>query len=1248
MHYNKARIEAVVLTILLLGAVLLVPVSSIEDDLENTVSETRRSIYRESDDEKVELDPFWLDRKYLVDPDPAPLNRDNNDDAGHKEDAGDKIASSEEIFPGEIIDDTPGRGRNGELSSTDDEDWYDFSVCVGQEIHITMTPPSGFDFDIGLWDDTEVELATSTNSGDASESIIYTSTYSGQYYFRIHYISGSGVGRYSFDVTIVNQNDAGLGIDAGDTFATATLLSSEGEYFGYLDMDDAYDWYKFYVDSGKGIHFYLEMKDFAYLSDFDISLYNPSGELVHEERYYYDDELFYPADTSGEWRIKIDIFPGWVEIPQPTEWKYYTYGSGPYRLEFIIEDDAPAPPAPIPQPQITPLSKTFTITNDANSNNDEYGYLASIPACNYLEDGDRYLSPIVYTGDNTPTNYYGTEEDRGDVDDTTNYLLEDWNNFLNSNSKIALEYNVPTDPVEAAAEIATTFWDSSDLAVVAVDGSDFEDEVKTVLDKTTTLKRNVEEKEIYSDDPDMAGEFGYLMFLGPKWCAINVSAYDVTVSGSDEFAAFLKQVFPHHITQAGDWWPTPYDGTGDAFDIYYPVTQWGFWSVGSSLSTNHYDRIKITKYEGDRHKIKIGSGNADSVLKVTITTDSPSDLLVFLVDPKGHIRAPDIPKWNGPVLDIHEWYGFENPPENPWRVWNPGLHTEFSAEVLHPEKGRWTAIVVPRNSEGSEKIKYTIKGELRKINPDRADAAVSAANAAVIASLEHAPLLYVNKDNIPAETSNAFSTLGVNKVIFVERNNIGQDVVNSLPTKEADLTDMQGIINHIKAYEASENYITITSIKTGDGYFAPTAMLAAYHGSPVLRIGDAPGNPAGVADVIETWRLWEGDYYHGSRAPGHLPVAEEPIDINWIQLLYKMFRFLMSEDPRFLPTFGLDAKRYWNEELHDGIHDWIDSYGLDIEGEQDGYCFVAPRDDIYLPAHSVMMGNNSYAGHIPGMTPAYISAVINRNVLYPALIFANENRDVTTTMMMNFPDGGAWRTNDKVSHNSYSSRVLKNVFNSHMRTYEGHCVWDAHLERMNEGASVFYYSGHGTGGSGQSAQYIQTDHCNYPEQEWWDAWRGYRYDNWDMPRKNGRVWYNPEPPILYDIIHYDHVDGSYGNLKSNAVFYMSCSTQDGFGPMVFLDHGAVLNYGNAGSGLCPQADLQDDWFFEDAMVYGTPVGPAFAKTVWLHYRDFTTGDPTSMYGPSSLEPITTVQCIYGDPNLILYSPDWTAPIPIDG
>ena len=41
---------------------------------------------------------------------------------------------------------------------------------------------------------------------------------------RIHYISGSGEGQYSFDVVLNGQNDAGTGDDAGDNFADATSI----------------------------------------------------------------------------------------------------------------------------------------------------------------------------------------------------------------------------------------------------------------------------------------------------------------------------------------------------------------------------------------------------------------------------------------------------------------------------------------------------------------------------------------------------------------------------------------------------------------------------------------------------------------------------------------------------------------------------------------------------------------------------------------------------------------------------------------------------------------------------------------------------------------------------------------------------------------------------------------------------------------------------------------------------------------
>jgi hypothetical protein len=520
----------------------------------------------------------------------------------------------------------------------------------------------------------------------------------------------------------------------------------------------------------------------------------------------------------------------------------------------------------------------------------------------------------------------------------------------------------------------------------------------------------------------------------------------------------------------------------------------------------------------------------------------------------------------------------------------------------------------------------------------------------VIASLNHLPLLYVTKNSVPAATTDAFTKLGVTQVIFVERNNIGSAVRASLPIESGkDLTTMQAIVDEIKSSSASENYITVTSLKTGDGFFAPAAMLAAYHGSPVIRVEDAPdGDPAAIAERDQALQRWGGDYYHGSRSNMHMPQASAPVDQNRFKLMITLLKFLLGRiNVSELPPVGLDAKRYWNEEMFNFFHNYIVSLGLDRDG-QEGYAIVAPRSDINMELHSALMGNNSYAGDIPGTTPAYSNDIIVRDILYPALIFANPGRNVTTSTLMNYPEGLTFRLNDKKGHTAYSSQTVKNTFSSHLRTYDGHTFWEAYIKRMNDGASVYYYSGHGTGGSGMSSMYEQTSYSTYPDQIWWDSWRGYMYDNWKMPRDCvGLIWFNPEPPNLYDLIHYKWVDQQLPNLHSQAIFYMSCTTGDGDCPLVYLDHGSVFWYGNANTGLCPEADIGDDAVFQETMVDGTSIGVAWSHQVWLHYRDFTTSSNASMYGPSTLNPVTSIQVIYGDPALIVYSPEWTSPIPVN-
>jgi hypothetical protein len=107
--------------------------------------------------------------------------------------------------------------------------------------------------------------------------------------------------------------------------------------------------------------------------------------------------------------------------------------------------------------------------------------------------------------------------------------------------------------------------------------------------------------------------------------------------------------------------------------------------------------------------------------------------------------------------------------------------------------------------------------------------------------------------------------------------------------------------------------------------------------------------------------------------------------------------------------------------------------------------------------------------------------------------------------------------------------------------------------------------------------------------------------------------------------------------------------------MIYLEHGSVLFYGNSNTGRSPQTDFMDSWWFEDFFLNGKSIGESHADLLWLFGRDYTTNDPTTIYGVSSMDSSAQIQgdgeglvntwVIFGDPALQLYQPDWIEPVP---
>lgn len=1234
----KAAIGMLVALLMVMGTVAVMPTGTYNTP--HSSPNEKNTIDLTPEDGSDDNTPYLLDQSIREDPvdDPATANlQEDQGDVNYNTDTGNSILKSLPIYPGEIHDEAPGRGTQGYLDpSSDADDWYYFAALEGQTINIQVTPESNFD--IELADATATTIASSANTGTTAESIQYAVPSTGRYFLHIYTADDAAAGHYTLDVTLQGQNDAGSGNDAGNTMESAMSISP-GAYEGYLDANDWEDWYTFSVSSGQGIKIALTV--IGEKSDFDIYLYNPSGEMVMESTWYAqnpnnpdgDDVIEYPADASGTWYLKIDIFPGWDESKWPDN--YYLYGSGPYSFELQVGVSVQEPPGPIPQPDVTPIAQTFIVNNDDATNNDEYGYLAAIPAANYMEDGQRYVSPIVYQGDNSKTWWFGT------TDDTTQYLLDDWHTYLDRHGMTAEEYVIPADPIEAAAQIAQDKWESSDTVVVAVNGNALSDDVQTVIEADDSVDTSPSVMRLSPDDPkfkDIGGNAAVPMFLGKSVGALHV------VGEGNSFSGDTGILTPRYETTQEDWWPYPYDFNGPDYDTFFPVVLPGFWAPYVT-GTGGLEQLLIEKYPGNRYTIPIT--DTRSSINVTITTDSPSSLMVYLVDPHGVLRRPNLPHWVGEPGPIHDWNGGHWQHDyDEYRDWIPEPTTQRSVEIHNPIEGKWTAIVVPHYSAAaSGSINYHIKADVRAHNTGRCAAALSAANGAVLASLNHAPLLYVTADSVPAATSEAISALGASNIIFVNIDEISTADVGATTT----YTTMQQVVDAIKSYDASDNYITITSLATGRGFFAPAAMMAAYHGSPVFDIGREAPIAYNDLDKARVTTYYMGDYYHGCLSTGHLHKMGHEFDF-----LETLKDLIVNQE---LPPLGFDQHKRWFGGAQNGIYGNITAkYGLDLEGKE-AYLFVADREtDIRDPVTMVMSGNNSFAGHIPLKNPALDSALICRDILYPAIIYANPGRDICTSQLMNFADGRTWTTNDGTTTSVYTSRNFKRSFMSHGRSYEGHCLWENLLERYNEGALISYYSGHGTGGSGISAMYknvaeqwpyAELRHEHLKDFEWWDAWRGYMYDDAQTksPRWGGFTWYNAVEPNLYDIIHFKWVDQLFENLHSEIDVWMSCTTGSHMGPNIYLEHGAALWYGNGGTGLCPQEELLDAAMLHDMMIHGESIGEAFADYAWLHQRDFTTDDPTAMYGSSSLT-VTNIQMIFGDPALIVYSPEWTEPTPI--
>lgn len=171
---------------------------------------------------------YYQATSYIPDPGPSLVRHlnplvipnTNQNDAYSGGDAGNNLNHATSITPSYY---------DGILSLADPEDTrdcYRFNANTNESIRVSLTPPSGIDFDLELYDPAGNLKAASYNGPGCIDSISYTADSSGDWVARIFVHSGEA--RYSFSVSVGTPSGGGgcpiLYVHDGKEYVSEGLL----------------------------------------------------------------------------------------------------------------------------------------------------------------------------------------------------------------------------------------------------------------------------------------------------------------------------------------------------------------------------------------------------------------------------------------------------------------------------------------------------------------------------------------------------------------------------------------------------------------------------------------------------------------------------------------------------------------------------------------------------------------------------------------------------------------------------------------------------------------------------------------------------------------------------------------------------------------------------------------------------------------------------------------------------------------
>ncbi|MHA2396334.1 MAG: hypothetical protein ACXAC0_06480 [Candidatus Thorarchaeota archaeon] len=478
----------------------------------------------------------------------------------------------------------------------------------------------------------------------------------------------------------------------------------------------------------------------------------------------------------------------------------------------------------VPTDQV-PLSRVAFVAPNPNSYVDEFAYMAAVPTSLFYFNDTQFISPLIYS----------------DGSESESWLLDDWSEYLSYDGGITqaiavgdfsesylsqLQHDVGvkiyprimgTTAAEIASLLAVNEWSSSSNAVIGLLKDDFSTPADITGDATHTFENQASELLEFGGSVTY-GLPSVINFTPPAWAGWIEGRFNWTgneilthelIDPNGELVDYsvYNQVYFSRLVgyvQA----PVP-------LNFWLPKTSDGTWAMNitrDASGTTNMDN-EVVCHPGYTQTVAVPV-NA-KWLNVSLVWDNvATDLNLALVDPNGRLAmwAPA-----GSILS------------------NPGREL---IELPYPMSGDWT-IIASWMDANEEQNNIELSWTISSIPTDLQSYMESAANAAVLASLLNAPLLYVYEDRIPTDTDWSLNRLGVTDVYLVDPSNLQDGGLPGLLSSYGTLNNLQtysDLTSMIKSLSGSEDVVVTVPVGDDNEFFAPASFSAAAHGSPVFSL----------------------------------------------------------------------------------------------------------------------------------------------------------------------------------------------------------------------------------------------------------------------------------------------------------------------------------------------------------------------------------------------------------------------------